>query len=90
MRSSAAIMRANLPPLRRRVGAAENGLLVEVVRDADGSPPVESGRVRVAMGQFVGRILVGVDEELTLEAKPDGPLGLDEPCLHWGAGGPDR
>jgi hypothetical protein len=35
-----------------------------------------AGRVRDAIQQSVARILVGVDGDLTIEAKPKGPLGL--------------
>jgi hypothetical protein len=36
-----------------------------------------NGRVREAIQQSIARILVGVDGSLTIEAKPDGLLGVN-------------
>ncbi len=36
-----------------------------------------NGKVREAIEQSIGRILVGVDGSLTIEAKPDGLLGVN-------------
>ncbi len=40
------------------------------------------GRVRGAIQQSVARVLVGVDETLTIEAKPGGLLGFERDMLH--------
>jgi len=47
-----------------------------------------AGRVREAIQQSVARILVGGDGSLTIEAKPEGLLGMEGTHLHLrGAGG---
>jgi len=45
-----------------------------------------TGRVREAIQQSIARILVGVDGSLTIEAKPDGLLGVEETPVCWATG----
>ena len=47
----------------------------------------EAGRMREAIQATVGRIVVGVDGTLTLEAKPEGLLGLDGTTVPFGCRG---